>query len=94
MIWLDVAIHNITCYIGYTPPQSSLEIYTLMGFYLSSFYRCCFVPTAVLVYCSCIADWGSVKPPPLGMTCFQLVTLLLLLFYCHYFISLSYEKIV
>lgn len=44
--------------------------------------------------CFSIADWENVKPPPLAMTCFHLVTLLLLLFYCDYFMSLSYEKII
>lgn len=47
----------------------------------------CFVLTAMLIYSTCIADW-------LAMTWFQLVTLLLLLFYCDYFVSLSCEKII
>lgn len=64
------------------------------GFLLSS-YQCCFVPSALLGYSTCIADWGSVKPPPLAMTCFQLVTLLLLLFIviilCLYPMKKSFE---
>lgn len=53
MIWLDVAMHNnITCYIGYTLLSHHLKYiheWATMG-HLLSFYQCCFVPCAVLVY--------------------------------------------